>query len=299
MRRKVSLCDVRIESYCRREFLSFRRRLVWEPRILKSWSLATESENSDLRAMHASRDTQERKKHINIKKYPENPPVGSHPKNSLCGGSFPGKSRRRDPPPHIKNLGSQIFMLGTPFHSLFRSRPGKTKPKKGPKREVHEFRPFLLSLVFFLRKLAEYGFGEYGFERRTQWVFWGSLSSGGRTQWVPLRPLFVCQNELTKFFAELTEFAPKLSEAQWVLFSDTVLSKQYSATVSLCVFLRKTSKRFTSNFCSGVPLRKVHELTFLWFGLPGPLLIYVGIHSVLLFRPPQIQGATSCAASYP
>ena len=31
------------------------------------------------------------------------------------------------------------------------------------------------------------------------------------------------------FFAELTEFAPKLSEAHWVLSSKTVLSKQYSA----------------------------------------------------------------------
>ena len=36
-------------------------------------------------------------------------------------------------------------------------------------------------------------------------------------------------------------------------------------------FLRKTSTVHTSNFCSGMPLRKVHELTFLWFGLPGPL----------------------------
>ena len=34
--------------------------------------------------------------------------------------------------------------------------------------------------------------------------------------------LFVWQSELTEFFAELTEFAPKLSEAQWVLFSETV-----------------------------------------------------------------------------
>ena len=79
------------------------------------------------------------------------------------------------------------------------------------------------------RKRAEYGFGEYGFKHRTQWVFWGSLSSGERTQWVPLSLLFVCKRELTEFFAELTEFAPKLSEAQWVLFSETVLSKQYSA----------------------------------------------------------------------
>ena len=29
--------------------------------------------------------------------------------------------------------------------------------------------------------------------------------------------------------------------------------------------------RFTLNFCSGMPLRIVHELAFLWFGLPGRL----------------------------
>ena len=79
------------------------------------------------------------------------------------------------------------------------------------------------------RKRAEYGFGENGFKHRTQWVFRGSLSFGERTQWVPLSLLFVCKCELTKFVAELTEFAAELSEAQWVLFSETVLSKQYSA----------------------------------------------------------------------
>ena len=45
--------------------------------------------------------------------------------------------------------------------------------------------------------------------------------------------------------------------------------------------------RFTLNFCSGMPLRKVHELTFLWFGLPGPLLNFVRCcHNTpgLLFR---------------
>ena len=42
--------------------------------------------------------------------------------------------------------------------------------------------------------------------------FLGSLSSGERTQWVPLSLLFVRQSELTEFFAELTEFAVKLSE---------------------------------------------------------------------------------------
>ena len=38
-----------------------------------------------------------------------------------------------------------------------------------------------------------------------------------------------------------------------------------------CFSLGKQA-RFTLNFCSGTPLRKVHELAFLWFGLPGPLL---------------------------
>ena len=82
------------------------------------------------------------------------------------------------------------------------------------------------------RKRVEYGFGEYSLKHRAQWVFWPSRSSGEKTQWVPLSLLFVWQSELTEFFAELTEFAPKLSEAQWVLFSETVPSKQYSARFS-------------------------------------------------------------------
>ena len=35
--------------------------------------------------------------------------------------------------------------------------------------------------------------------------------------------------------------------------------------------------RFTLNLCSGMPLWKLHELTFLWFGLPGPLLKILGL----------------------
>ena len=98
-------------------------------------------------------------------------------------------------------------------------------------------------LAPFCRKRADYGFEEYGFRHQAQWAFWGSLSSGKRTQWVPLSLLFVCQSELIEFFAELTEFVPKLSEAQWVLFSKTVLSKEYSACF-LC-WLLKLSKTKT------------------------------------------------------
>ena len=76
------------------------------------------------------------------------------------------------------------------------------------------------SLVSFTRKRAEYGFGEYGFKHRAQWVFWPSPSSGERAQWVPLSLLFACQSKLTEFVAEITEFAAELRE-----FS---LPKQYS-----------------------------------------------------------------------
>ena len=52
---------------------------------------------------------------------------------------------------------------------------------------------------------------------------------GENSRWVSLSLFFVCQSELTEFFPELTEFAAKVSEAQWVLSSETALSKQYSA----------------------------------------------------------------------
>ena len=75
---------------------------------------------------------------------------------------------------------TKVFLL-----SVEKESPRQTKPKKGPKRKVHEFRTFFCE-------------------------FW-------------------------------------------------------------CFFLGKQA-RFTLNFCSGIPLRKLHELTFLWLGLPGPLL---------------------------
>ena len=41
----------------------------------------------------------------------------------------------------------------------------------------------------------------------------------------------------------------------------------------LVFFLRKTGTIHISNLCSGMPLWKVHELTFLWFGLPGQKIL--------------------------
>ena len=59
-----------------------------------------------------------------------------------------------------------------------------------------------------------------------------------------------------------------------------------------CFSLGKQA-RFTLNFCSGTPLRKVHELTFLWFGLPGPLLISAekcGFRAAHDRKPQEIAG---------
>ena len=50
-----------------------------------------------------------------------------------------------------------------------------------------------------------------------------------------------------------------------------------------CLSLGKQAQ-FTLNFCSGMPLGKVHELTFLWFGLPGPLLIEVAIAAKIITK---------------
>ena len=133
----------------------------------------------------------------------------------------------------------------------------------GYTRKSWEINCVILEGPMVNRKRAEYGFGEYGFKHRILRVFWPSPNSGERTQRVPLSLLFVCQSELTEFFAELTEFAVKLSEAQWVPFSETVLSKQYSARFLVnvrvarlqnevfmnCLFeLRKFSRKMLRNF---------------------------------------------------
>ena len=53
-----------------------------------------------------------------------------------------------------------------------------------------------------------------------------------------------------------------------------------------CFFLGKTSAIHISNFCSGMPPGKVHELAFLWFGLPGWLLTRILIFLSFVLRLP-------------
>ena len=53
---------------------------------------------------------------MNIKKYPQIPPVRILPlKSSLCGVLVPENTAEEARPPHRKTWGSQIFMLGTPL----------------------------------------------------------------------------------------------------------------------------------------------------------------------------------------
>ena len=136
-------------------------------------------------------------------------------------------------------------------------------------RLVHQ-KPVHKNLRTNHRKRAEYGFGEYGFKHRAQWVFRGSLSFGERTQWVPLGLYFVCKHELTKFVAELTEFAAELSEAQWVLFSETVLSKQYSAR-----FLNQHTK-ISTKIVATIGMKFPPLWKMIWF----KLMIYIPFYTV-------------------
>ena len=60
------------------------------------------------------------------------------------------------------------------------------------------------------------------------------------------QPIICVHRRTHRVLAEPTEFAPKLSEAQWVLFSETVLSKQYSTRF---LMLRRVLRRFFNNKC--------------------------------------------------
>ena len=79
-------------------------------------------------------------------------------------------------------------------------------PKRVPKQTGTK------GLVCKIVKQAKYGFGEYGFKHRAQWVFRGSLSSGERTQWVPFSPLFVGQKRTHRVFCRTHRVCPK---TQW------------------------------------------------------------------------------------
>ena len=64
------------------------------------------------------------------------------------------------------------------------------------------------------RRRAEYGFGEHGFEHRAQRVFFALAELRGENSEF-LSAYYLCDNSNSpSFFAELTKFAPKLSEAQ-------------------------------------------------------------------------------------
>ena len=108
----------------------------------------------------------------------------------------------------------QIPLHDLMFFSLKRNafqKNGTILADSPPCRENFLFQK--LVRISFCRKRAEYGFSEYGFKHRTQWVFWLSPSSGERAQWVSSRPL-VCVPERTHRVLRRTH--PSLpSKTQW------------------------------------------------------------------------------------
>ena len=75
------------------------------------------------------------------------------------------------------------------------------------------------------RKRAEYGFGEYGFKHRAQWVFSGLTEFRGPNSVSSSQPI-ICVQTRTHRVSRRTHRVYR--RTQWVLFSETVLSKQYS-----------------------------------------------------------------------
>ena len=106
--------------------------------------------------------------------------------------------------------------------------PVSSKLKGFFSRQKIKEKPFI-KILPKNRKRSEYGFGEYGFKHRTQ-EFFGA-------HWVPgselsefLSAYYLCAKANSPSFSQNSlSYTPKLSEAQWLLFSETVLSKQYSA----------------------------------------------------------------------
>ena len=79
-----------------------------------------------------------------------------------------------------EKLGLAPRVSAEPFCN--QESPQQTKPKKGPKRKVHEFRPFLWILVFFLRKTSTIHIRtfvpECPCEKFMNWPFFGLVCRG-------------------------------------------------------------------------------------------------------------------------
>ena len=89
---------------------------------------------------------------------------------------------------------------------------------------VHHFKN--CHFLMICRKRAEYGFGEYGFKHRAQWFVLPSPSSAGENSVSSSQPTICVPKRTHQVFGRTHRVCPK---TQWVLFSETVLSKQYSA----------------------------------------------------------------------
>ena len=152
-------------------------------------------------------------------------------------GTKPWKNRHQKSTIFSPLVFHRLRLLEKHINKIPRNYQGSSGTVPGQSREhLLQSHEILFMCQYYLRhssgslssETGRIGFGEYGLKHRAQWVVLPSPSSGERTRSVPLSLLFVWQSKLIEFLAELTEFAPKLNEVQWVFFFETALSKQYS-----------------------------------------------------------------------
>ena len=93
----------------------------------------------------------------------------------------------------------------------------------------HATTKFFLSVQTYLycyQRRAAYGFGEYGFKRRAQWVLLALTECQGESSVSSSQPI-ICVPKRTHLVCHRTHRV--CPGTQWVLSSEAVLSKQYSA----------------------------------------------------------------------
>ena len=100
-----------------RTAFSLRERVfkIGVPRFLKNGTCFAGPPVSPVKI--TTKNTQERRKHRNIKKYPEIPQLGSHPKILYVGFLSLENKGEEASPPH-RELGLSNLYAGDPFNSL-------------------------------------------------------------------------------------------------------------------------------------------------------------------------------------
>ena len=108
----------------------------------------------------------------------------------------------------VKSANNQVWNNQVwELPNIFQESPRQTKPKKGPKRKVHEFRPFLWILEFFLRKTSTV---------HIELLFWNAPA---KSSWTDLTLVWFAG--ATPEFWRLPKFYPSLDTVVWCCLSSS------------------------------------------------------------------------------